>query len=74
MKTDTHGGPAEPAETREPFEAIAKRKGTEQWVVNCMAAYHRWAKGREITATEFDAAEKAVMAVELTSPAPVSKK
>lgn len=51
---------------REPFEALAERKGIELWKVRAAAAYHRWAIGKEVTETELDEAVAKVLGVTLS--------
>lgn len=62
-----------PAAKREPFEAIAARRKTELWVWKAMAAYARWAQGREVTEAEFIEVEKKVLGVELLPTPPAAK-
>jgi hypothetical protein len=47
------------AEQRLPYEAHAAQKGSEGWRVAAAAAMYGWAKGREVTEAEFDAALQA---------------
>lgn len=49
----------------EAFEVIAERKGTAAWLLNATAAHQRWAKGREVTEAQFDAAIAMVAGVSL---------
>lgn len=49
----------------EAFELIAERKGTAVWLVKATAAHQRWAKGREVTEAQFDAAVALVAGVNM---------
>lgn len=65
--------PPPPADKREPFEVIAERRKTERWLWRAMAAYAKWAIGREVTEAEFVATENAVLGIEI-HPFPPAKK
>lgn len=67
MPPDQAETPAPPPPLAErlrlPVEDWGEQKGTPDWAFAAARAMHRWARGRELTETEYDAAVTAATTI-----------